>query len=326
MTSQKVHLEALTDLQTPWCVHTVATLRIAEHVAAGVTDVDDIAAAAGCDARALHAVLAHLAGRGVFEEPSPGRFALNDAARQFLEPSPFLDLGGIGGRMAHAWSTLPTYVRTGRPAYEERFGLPFWDDLAAHPDVAADFDELMGPAGHGTPDPAFDVDGGWDAVRTVVDVGGGTGAMLAAILRARPAVRGTLVDLPGTVVRSAATFAAAGVADRVTTVGQSFFDPLPAGADVYLLKKVLNDWPDAETEAILRRCAEAAVPGGLVVVMGGVAPDGAPPHLTIEMVLLAGRTSTAAEFGQLARRAGLEVVAAGVQPSNGFVVQCRPLA
>src|SRR5207245_3525887 len=120
---------------------------------------------------------------------------------------------GIGGRMAYAWGTLLTYVRTGAPAYHELFGLPFWEDLAAHPDIAASFDALMGPAGHGTPKPEFPITGGWESVRTVVDVGGGTGAMLAEILRARPEIHGTLVDLPGTVARSAETFAAAGVAD-----------------------------------------------------------------------------------------------------------------
>jgi SAM-dependent methyltransferase len=225
--------------------------------------------------------------------------------------------------MAHAWVTLPTYVRTGRPGYHEIFGRPFWEDLAAHPDVAASFDALMGTAGHGTPDPHVEITGGWEPVRTVVDVGGGTGAMLAEILRARPALHGVLVDLPGTVERAAATFEAAGVAGRVTTVGQSFFDPLPAGADLYLLRKVLNDWPDRETVAILRRCAQAAGPGGRVVALGGVRPDGVPQRLVIEMVLLGGRSNTLAEFRELARQAGLEVVAAGRQPSGSFVVECR---
>src|SRR5205085_3701060 len=110
--------------------------------------------------------------------------------------------------------------------------------------------------------PEFDITSGWDVVRTVVDVGGGTGAMLAELLRARPHLRGTLVDLPKAVARSAETFTAAGVADRGTAVGQSFFDPLPAAADLYLLKNVLNDWPDRETTAILSRCAEAARPSG----------------------------------------------------------------
>jgi SAM-dependent methyltransferase len=319
-----VDLGALTDLQTPWCVHVVATLRIAEHVAAGTTGIHDLAAAAACDAGALHNVLGHLVGKGVFEEPEPGRFALNEAARRLLDASGFLDLSGIGGRMAYAWSTLPTYVRTGRPGYHEVFGKPFWEDLAAHPEVAADFDALMGPAGHGAPDPDIEITGGWDQVRTVVDVGGGTGTLLAEILRTRPGLRGTLVDLPGTVARAGGTFQAAGVADRVATVPQSFFDPLPAGADLYLLSKVLNDWPDEETTAILRRCAEAARPNGRVVVLGGVSPDDAPRRLTIEMVLVGGTTNTVAEFRELAREAGLEVAAAGRQAPGRFVVECRP--
>jgi SAM-dependent methyltransferase len=324
MRETSVDLDALTDLRTPWCVHTVATLRIAEHLAAGVTDIQDLAAAAGCDRDALHAVLCHLAAKGVFEETAPGRFAMNDAARQLLDDSRFLDLGGIGGRMAYAWGTLPTYVRTGTPGYAEQFGLPFWEDLAAHPDVGSSFDALMGPAGHGTPNPHFEIAGGWGLIRTVVDVGGGTGAMLAEILRIRPTVRGTLVDLPGTVARVGDTFLVAGVADRVTIVGQSFFDPLPAGADLYLLKKVLNDWPDLETEVILRRCSEAARPSGRIVIMGGVSPDGASRHVEIDMVVAGGRTSTVTELRELARRAGLEVVAAGPQASGSFVVECRP--
>ena len=138
------------------------------------------------------------------------------------------------------------------------FGLPYWEDLNAHPEVGASFDDLMGPAGHGIPNPDFEITGGWQSVRSVVDVGGGTGAMLAEILRKWPEIRGTLVDFPRTVARSAETFQTAGVSERVTTIGQSFFDPLPAGADIYLLRKVLNDWPDREAAAILSRCAEAA--------------------------------------------------------------------
>jgi SAM-dependent methyltransferase len=320
-----VDLWSLSDLCTPWCLHVVATLHIADHIAAGNAEIERIAAAAGCDPDALHRVLGHLAGKGVFQETAPGRFALNDAARGLLDPSMRLglDLQGIGGRMAYAWGTLLAYVRTGAAAYHEHFGLPFWEDLDAHPDIAASFDALIGPPGHGTPDPEFQITGGWEPVRTVVDVGGGTGAMLAEILRARPEIRGTLVDLPRTIARSSEIFHAAGVANRVTAVGQSFFDPLPAGADLYLLRGVLNDWPDREATAILSRCAEAARPSGRVVVLKGVGPDDAPKRLSIEMVLLGGKHRTVGEFRELARQAGLEVLAAGRQPSY-FVVECRP--
>jgi len=323
---QVPNLSDLSDLCTPWCVHVAATLRIADHIAAGITDINELAAAAGCDAGSLHSLLGHLVGKGLFEEPAPGRFALNETAQKLLDPAQRLglDLDGIGGRFAHAWGTLLTYVRTGKPAYRETFGLPFWEDLDAHPDIAASFDALIGPIGHSAPTPEFQITGGWESVRTVVDVGGGTGALLAEILRARPEVRGTLVDFPRTVARSGEIFQAAGVADRVTVVGQSFFDPLPAGADLYLLKKVLNNWPDREALAILNRCAEAARPAGRVVVLSSVSPDDAPRQLVMEMVLLGGKQRTVSEFRELARAAGLELSAAGQQPSGTFVVECGP--
>jgi len=319
-------LEALSDLRTPWCLRVAVTLRIAEHMTAGTTATADLAQAAGCDRVALGRVLGHLADRGVFERAVEGEFALNDGARALLDPTLRigLDLEGVGGRLALAWGTLPTYVRTGAPGYHELFGMGFWDDLAANPEIGASFDALMGPAGHGAADPEFLVGDGWESVRTVVDVGGGTGAMLAAILAAHPAIRGTLVDVPDTVARSAETFAAAGVNDRVTATAQSFFEPLPAGADVYLLRKVINDWPDREAVAILRRCAEAAPAGGRVVVMGGVAPpDRLTTTLTEEAVLVGGRERTVAEFRELARDAGLDVTAAERAPSGAFVVECR---
>ena len=191
--------------------------------------------------------------------------------------------------------------------------------------IAASFDALMGVAGHGTPDPRVLVDpSDWSSIRTVVDVGGGAGALLAEILRAHPDVRGTLVDLPRPAARSAETFEAAGVADRVTVVAQSFFDPLPAGADLYILKSVLGDWPDREATAILRRCADAARPAGRVVAFTKSTPgEEASPELLM-MVLVGGRDRTFEEFRELAREAGLEVTAAGRQASGHGIVECRP--
>ena len=321
-----ISLWEMSDLRTPWCLFVVATLDIAEHIAAGKCTIDQLAKAAGCDHNVLHAILSHLAGRGVFLEPSAGIFELNEPARQLLDPitKASLDLDDIGGRFTHAWSTLLQLARTGRPAYDQLFGLPFWEDLSAHPDLSDSFDAIIGPPGHGVPDPHFQVSGGWDAIRTIVDVGGGTGAMLAEILRLRPGLRGILVDQPSTVERSKNIFQAAGVLNRVTTLGQSFFDPLPAGADLYLLRGVLNDWPDREAAQILARCAQAAHPAGRVIILKSIGPDGAPKALTIEMVLLGGRYRTVTEFKELAHSAGLEVMASGQQPSGYFVVECTP--
>lgn len=306
----------------------MVTLRIAEHLADGTTQIDDLATAAGAHAESLARVLRHLIRKGLFAESAPGQFALNDNARVLLDPAIRLglDLDGIGGRMARAWSSLLVAVETGAPAYDEVFGRPFWDDLAAHPHIAASFDALMSPAGHGPPDADIPLTGGWDAIRTVVDVGGGTGGLLAEILRAHPTIHGTLVDLPATVERSAEIFEAAGVAARATASGQTFFDPLPPGADLYLLKKVLDDWPDREATAILTRCAEAARPSGRVLVLSGVSPtDPADPELLM-LVLVGGKDRSLAEFRALAAAAGLEVQSAGPNAKGRFMVECRPMA
>lgn len=319
-------LEALSDLTTPWCIRAVVTLGIPRRMAAGVTDVDGLAEAAGCDAEVLATVLAHLAARGVFDEAGEGRFALNEVARGLLEPVQVLslDLEGIGGRMALAWGTLLSYLRTGQPGYAQMFGRSFWDDVGAHPAIGASFDAFMA-AVHGSAEQVPPITGGWDAVRSVVDVGGGVGHVLVQLLRAHRGLRGTLVDLPATAARSVPAFAEAGVADRVETVGQSFFDPLPKGADVYLLRSVLNDWPDAEKVAILGRCAEAVPSSGRVVVVGGVRAAGPPGPISIDKLLTGGNDTPLAEFGGLVRQAGLEVVTLHEPSAGHLVVECRRL-
>ncbi len=203
-----VDLERMLDLATPWCLMVAATLRLPDLIAAGHGDIAGLAATAGCDPDALHAVLGHLAAQGVFTEAAPGRFAVNEPARELSGMAQFLDLDSIGGRMAGTWGTLLGYVRTGQSGYAQVFGRPFWEDLDAHPAIAADFDALMGPAGHGLPDFDVELTGGWEPIRTMVDVGGGTGAMLASLLRRHPAVYGTLVDLPGTIARASPTWPA----------------------------------------------------------------------------------------------------------------------
>lgn len=324
-------LWALSDLCTPWCIHVVVTLRIADHMQAGRNDSASLAAACGADPDYLERVIRHLVTKGIFEEPEAGRFILNAAAQPLLEDGFKLgfDLDGFGGRMAFAWGSLLSAVRNGKPGYHEVFGRPFWDDLNVNPELAANFDALMGPAGHGTPSPDVLLNADdWASVRTVVDVGGGTGAQLAEILKARPNLRGILVDLPKTIARSEETFTDAGVQDRVTGFGQSFFDALPTGGDLYLLKNVLSDWPDLEARIILQRCADAAreSPNGRVVVLGGVNPGPVADPELLMLVLVGGKDRTLEDFRSLARLAGLEIDAAGVLPSsNKYAVECRPV-
>lgn len=294
--SSQTDIWALADLETPWCLHTVVTLRVAEHMAAG-KPVED------ADPEALRRVLKHLAGKGVFVEAPDGTFTLNDAARQLMDPAIRLglDLNGIGGRMAGAWSTLPSAVRAGRSMYQEQFQRSFWDDLGANPPIAESFHRLMGPEGHGIPDPGLT---DWSQVQTVVDVGGGEGWLLAEILRANPHLKGTLVDLPEAVANAPKVFENAGVGSRAEVSAQSFFEPLPAGRDVYVLKKVLSNWADPEALQILRRCAEAIGKTGVLIT--DVSPHPSPELLML--VLVGGKGRTKDDLAALAAQAGLQIV------------------
>jgi len=153
----------------------------------------------------------------------------------------------------------------------------------------------------------------WSTVEHLIDVGGGTGATLATILGAHPHLRGTLVDLPGPVAGAAAVLEQANVLGRCVVVPQSFFDPLPPGGDVYLLVKTVHDWNDAHSARILRRCAEAAGPGGRVLLAERVLTDEADEAEQALVsardlfLLLAngGQERSENEFRQLGATAGL---------------------
>ncbi len=272
-------LAPLVDLATPMAVRAVVTLRIPDLLADGPLSAGELAEASGTDAEALTRVLRLLAARGVFDRPDAERFANASLAELLRADHPSgmvtqFDLDGFGGRMDLAFTGIMHTLRTGRPAFEEVFGAPFWEYLSAYPDMAEGFDAMMASA----PEYVRDVVGAfeWPADGRIVDVGGGTGALLSAILREVPDARGTVVDLPDTARRAREQLARQGLSARCDAVGNSFFDPLPVFPDApsvtYVLSNVLHDWPDEEAVAVLRRCAEAVdvhPDGGLVLVVEG---------------------------------------------------------
>ncbi len=332
MTAWQV-LRPLMDLVTPMALRVAATLRLADFMPDdGIgegTALGELAERAGADPEALARMLRHLVQHGVFTEPRPGQFAANQAAALLRTGQPgavWLDLDGFGGRMDLAFTGLAHTVRTGEPAWEQVFGQPFWAYLDANPAISASFDATMAvDAGSAPVADGYD----WTTVRHVADIGGGTGTLIAEVLRRNPQLRGTLADLPETAARARQYLAEVGLDGRCEVVGQSFFDPLPPGPDVYLLNRVIHDWDDDAATAILRRCAEAAGRTGRVLVVeshGTADGDSAAfAEMNLRMLVLAGgRERTINGYSALAAEAGLQVTAVHDITERHMIIECVP--
>jgi 2,7-dihydroxy-5-methyl-1-naphthoate 7-O-methyltransferase len=307
------HLEWLTDLATPFAVRTAVTLRVPDQITSGVDNLGDLAAACGADPDALGRLLRFLVHKGVFAEVAPDKFALTDVGKLLADRgaggrAEYLDLDGPAARMDLAFAGLPHAIRTGEPGYASVYGREFWADLDGQPAFRAYFDDLMRVQQSVTA-PQVAALYPWHEAAHVVDVGGGSGGLLAEVLGTHEHLRGTLVDRAEPVATAARTFAERGLAGRTDVVVGDIFEPLPRGGDVYVVSRVLTDWSDAHATAILRRCAEAARPAGRVLVIEAMPTQPHVPHLSpfdLKMlVLVGGRERGPDDFVALATAAGL---------------------
>ena len=324
-------LWAAADLVTPMAIRVAATLRLADHIAAGRRTAEALAAAVDADRDALGRVLDHLVTAGVLSRTGTGTYGLTSLGEQLRDAPggvrPWIDLEGAIGRADLCFVHLLHTVRTGEPAFPRQFGRSFWDDLSADSDRAASFDALMG-ARLEADAPVIATAYPWAALGHIVDVGGGTATLLIAILRAHDDLRGTVIDLPGPAARAEQAIASAGLGHRARSQAGSFFDPLPAGAGGYVLSAVLHDWDDEDAVRILRRCADAVPETGRVVVVedNTGAAQGGTPDTEGDLRMLCyirGRDRTVDQLGELAKSAGLEV--GSVTPA-GFrsIIEMRP--
>jgi precorrin-6B methylase 2 len=325
-------LWALTDLAVPYAIRVAATMRLADHVANGTTRLADLAAKTGAPADLLGRLMRFLSCRGIFRETAPDIFAMTRTADKLKDDHPghlraWIDLEGMGGRMDVSFGGLLESVRTGEPAYPKIFGVPFYDDTETTADKARAFGALMAMVSSWYAGSVAKLD--WSGVSHVFDVGGGTGTLLSAVLRANPGIRGTLFDQPATAPVALENFKNAGLADRCTVASGSYLDPLPKGGDVYMLSQIVHNLSDPEAETALRRCADAAGAGGRVLVVERIAISEKDQKLITSMdlrmlVVLGTRERNVDEFRALGARAGLTLqstqrLTAGMSALN-FVV------
>lgn len=290
-----------------------AELALADLLVDGPRSADDLATATGTDADALSRLMRFLVGRGVFTRRRDGRFANNrvsDRLRSGTETSMRSWARFFGARWhVDAWNHLEHSVATGEASFSAAHDTEFWAHLRGDPEAGLRFAEAMAEGSRLQADliaSAYD----FSTCRSVCDVGGGTGTVLARILAANPHLGGVLFDLPEVVAGADTLLIAEGVVDRVEVVGGDFFAGVPPGCDRYVLQAVVHDWDDDSVVRILEHIRDRAARGARVLVLEQPMPPGNGDHLVkafdLEMLVDtgAGRERTVEQYRALFLRAG----------------------
>lgn len=313
-----------------------ARLGIADLLADGPRAADEIAGACGAHAPSLRRLLRCLASFDVFAELPDGRFALTPVSQLLRDdvPGTLRPLAAMfgGGVLQRAWTEAIHSIRTGQTAVEHVYGMGAFDVLAKDPEEAEIFNRAM------TANTALmtqQLIEAYDFSRfgTIVDVGGGHGLLLAEVLRASPASRGILFDQTEVVTGAPPILEAAGVAGRCEVVGGSFFDEVPPGGDLYMMKAIIHDWDDERSEKILGNCRARMGPTSRLAVLDRVMPeriaaDEAAQRATLMdlnmLVMAGGCERTEREFADLLKAAGLSLVSVTPTPSGVCVIEAAP--
>ncbi|MBV8172119.1 MAG: hypothetical protein JO219_09325 [Candidatus Eremiobacteraeota bacterium] len=327
------HMVALGDAITAsWVaqgIHAVAVAGVADRIGAEPVAVEELAAGAGVDQDALYRVLRMLVPAGLFAEHAQRRFTLTalGALLRSDHPNSMRSFAIYNGTPWHwaLWGSLAESVRTGQPARAGEPGKPLFEFLAGDARAAAEFDAAMADLSNARDVSAIS---GYDFSRfaIVADVGGGEGRLIKSVLTRWASIKGVLFDRPDVIDRARARMAGDGLAARCTLVAGSFFESVPAGADAYVLKQVLHDWPDDEAVLILRNCRLAMHAGARLIAIEMVVPPGDEPSLAklsdIEMlVATGGRERTLAEYDALFAAAGLRRTATHATRSPFTIVE-----
>lgn len=290
-------------------------LGVADALADGPLQPEELARRVDANPDALNRLMRALVGEGIFRRTRDGRYALNALADPLRTDAP-VSIAGMArfvGAPEHRehWSHLAEAVRTGEAVIPKMRGMQAFEYLNSEPELGVIFNDAMTSISELAIAPvvaAFD----FTPYATIADVGGGHGRLLSAILQATPAARGILYDLPQVVEGAPKLLAKYGTEDRVEIIPGSFFESAPAGADLYILKNIIHDWPDEQAVSILRNIRAAATSGTTLLLVEAVIPEHDREFLGkwIDMEMLVGiaaRERTAAEYRKLYQEAGFRL-------------------
>src|SRR4051794_14530909 len=324
-------LALINGFQISQAIHVASALRVADHLNDGARSASELAALTKSHPDSLYRLLRALAAVGVFREDEGRKFTLTPMG-DCLRTDSATPIGAwaevVGSPYFwQAWGHLLHSIQTGENAFQNLNGKDVWQFRAEYPEQGATFDRAMTQLSGGNAEAlirAYD----FSSFRHIVDVGGGQGLMLAAILRAHPHLRGTLFDQPNVVARAKAVLVGRGVIDRCNIVGGSFFETVPEGADAYLMRVVIHDWEDGEAIAILKVCRRAMPENAkLLLIERLVAPPNemaATKFVDLNMLVSpGGRERTREEFSDLFAESGFKLTS--VFPAGTHnVIEAQP--
>lgn len=312
-------------------VLTAAELELADRLAAGPRSSSDLARELHLDAPSLYRFMRALAGMGVLTEKQPQTFALTPLGEALKKDAPGSARASIlvlAGMAADLWKNLPLSLRTGDPATQKVFGKPLFDYIGERPELVSMFSETM--VGFHSREPAavaaaYD----FDALGSIVDIGGATGNLLAQILQRHTKAHGVLFDLPHVVDDAPAFLAARGMTDRIALERGSFFEAVPKGHDAYVLSHIIHDWNPDQCQTILRNCRRAITPNGRLLIVEMVLPEGDTPHhgKMLDIMMLVGpggQERTAEEYRALLKKADFRMTRVVPTASDVSIVEALP--
>ena len=314
-------------------LYAAARLELADRIAVGSRTPADLAAQTAAHAPSLHRLLRALAGLGIVSEDEEHEFSLTGLGQAFCAGAPGAAhatvLALAGDWWWRGWEHVLHAVATGKTGMERAFGTTLFEYLATEPEEASYFNDAM-IGFHGAEPEAVAAAYDFSGCETVVDIGGGTGNLLAAILERRPHLRGVLAERPHVLSEATVLVESRGLSPRVALEPIDFFTSIPDCGDVYLLSHVIHDWTEEQCLTILRNCRTAMKPGSRLLIIEMVLPAGNTPHpgklLDLAMLVMpGGEERTAGGYDALLKRAGFGMTRVIPTASPVSIVEAVPV-
>ena len=331
MDSPRQELFSLTQgFKTTQALYVAAKLGVADHLQQGPRKAKALAKEIGANPKALYRLLRHLAAIGIFSKDESGKFGLTPLGELLRTDNPESMRYGViftGEENYKAAGNLLHAVRTGETAFDNLYGKGHFDWLAEHADSSSTFNKAMAQSLRRLRNPVESYD--YSGKHLLVDVGGGRGDLISSVLVANPSMKGILYDLPQGSAEARSVLKAKGVENRCSIKNGSFFDSIPTGGDVYVMSRILHDWPDDKVATILGNCRQAIKEDGTLLIRdnvlsdSGERPDSTQLDLTM-LIMTGGEERTESEWRSLLQSSGFALARVYKKEGQLDLIEAKP--